>query len=76
MRTIASSDLKEQCLELLAEAGEDGIVIMHGNRPVARLVAIQLDRPGNMSKHIGALKGRVGIKGDIFSTGLKWDAES
>jgi len=30
----------------------------------------------NSSELIGVLKGKVKIKGDILSTGARWDAES
>lgn len=32
----------------------------------------KMERPNetNVAKHIGALKGKIQIKGDIFSTGL------
>ncbi|HEX8322764.1 MAG TPA: type II toxin-antitoxin system prevent-host-death family antitoxin [Tepidisphaeraceae bacterium] len=77
MKTIASTELKAESLALLEGAGPEGVVIVSNGKPVARLVAIaDDDKPKTGAFLIGALKGQVGIKGDIFSTGIKWDAES
>lgn len=43
----------------------------HG-RPVAKLIPMR----AKSAELIGALKDEITIKGDILSTGLKWDAES
>jgi prevent-host-death family protein len=72
MTTISASKFKERCLSLLDKVGPEGIVITKHGKPVAKLVPFETD----MSRFIGCLKGKVKIKGDIFSTGLKWDAES
>lgn len=70
--TIGASKFKEQCLAILETLDDEGIVITKHGRPVARLLPIRQDSAGL----IGALKGRVAIKGDILSTGIEWDAES
>lgn len=72
MKTIGAAKFKEQCLAILDDVDPDGIVITKRGKAVARLVPI-CDNDGDL---IGILKGKVGIKGDIYSTGLKWDAES
>jgi len=71
MRQIAAAKFKEQCLALLDEADPEGIVITKHGKPVARLVPFSADSAGL----IGSLAGKVHIKGDILSTGLRWDAE-
>jgi antitoxin (DNA-binding transcriptional repressor) of toxin-antitoxin stability system len=43
----------------------------HG-KPVARLIPIGSGR----ADLIGSMKGKVQVKGAVFSTGIKWDAES
>lgn len=72
MKEIAAAKFKEQCLSLLDEVDEDGIVITKRGKPVAKLIPIRAES----ASLIGSLKGRVTIKEEIFSTGIKWDAES
>ncbi len=71
MRHIAAAKFKETCLALLDEVDPEGIVITKRGKPVARLVPFTADS----SDLIGALAGRVEIKGDILSTGAQWDAQ-
>lgn len=71
MKTIAAAKFKEQCLALLDEVGSEGIVITKHGKPVAKLIPIGVE-----SVHlIGCLEGKLDIRGDILSTGVKWDAE-
>lgn len=72
MKEIAAAKFKEQCLSILDEVDEDGIVITKRGKPVAKLIAIRAES----ASLIGSLKGKVAIKGDILSTGIAWDAES
>ena len=72
METISASKFKEQCLSLLDSVKPEGILITKHGKPVARLVPANVD-PAAL---IGAWKGRLRIKGDILSTGLRWDAQS
>lgn len=72
MEQITASKFKEQCLSLLDRVGEDGIVITKRGKPVAKLIPIRTES----SALIGKLKGRLKVKGDVFSTGLKWHAQS
>lgn len=71
MRQIAAAKFKEQCLSLLDHVDPDGIVITKHGKPVAKLIPFAADSAGL----IGSLAGKVHIKGEIFSTGLHWDAE-
>ena len=66
------AQFKQQCLALVDHLDADGIVVTKRGKPVARVVPI------GPSSHelIGALKGKVTIHGDVFSTGEAWDAES
>ena len=47
------------------------VVTKHG-KPVARV----LPAGRECAELIGSMKEKIRIKGDILSTGLKWDAES
>ncbi|MBI2540408.1 MAG: type II toxin-antitoxin system Phd/YefM family antitoxin [Deltaproteobacteria bacterium] len=72
MKSVPAAQFKEQCLALLDRVGPDGIIITKHGKPVAKLVPIHTDSV----KLIGSLKGKIKIKGNILSTGVKWDAES
>jgi prevent-host-death family protein len=72
MKTVPAAQFKAQCLSLLDRVGPEGIVITKHGRPVAKLVPIATES----AALIGSLKGKLTIKGNILSTGVKWDAES
>ena len=69
-RTIAASKFKEQCLALLEQLPDEGIVITKHGRKLARLVPY-VESDGDL---IGCLEGKLEICGDILSTGERWDA--
>jgi prevent-host-death family protein len=72
MKRVAAAEFKAKCLSLLDRVGPEGIVITKHGRPVARLVPAGAEH----AELIGSLKGRIKIKGNILSTGLRWDAQS
>ena len=72
MKTVPAAQFKARCLSLLDRVGPDGIVITKHGKPVAKLIPIGVDS----AALIGSLKGKLTIKGNILSTGLKWDAQS
>jgi prevent-host-death family protein len=72
MKTVPAAEFKARCLSLLDRVGPEGIVITKHGKPVAKLIPIHTDT----AKIIGSFKGKIKIKGDILSTGLKWNAES
>jgi prevent-host-death family protein len=72
MKQIPAAKFKEQCLSLLDRVDEDGIVITKRGKPVAKLISIRSES----AELIGKLKGRVKVKGNVLSTGLKWNAQS
>jgi prevent-host-death family protein len=72
MKHIAAAKFKETCLSLLENVDPEGIVITKRGRPVAKLIPFASDS----SNLIGALAGKLRIKGDILSTGADWDAQS
>jgi prevent-host-death family protein len=71
MKRIAASKFKEQCLALLDRIDPEGLVITKHGKPVAKLVPMESDSTGL----IGALRGKLVIRGNIESTGVKWNAE-
>jgi prevent-host-death family protein len=70
-RRIGAAQFKEQCLQLLDELSQEGLVITKRGKPVARL--LPFERSG--APLIGALKGKIRVKGDITSTDVSWDAD-
>jgi len=72
MKTVPAAKFEEQCLALLDQVDPDGIVITKHGKPVAKLVPVETEN-GNL---IGSLKGKIKIKGNILTTGIKWNAES
>lgn len=72
MKLIAAAKFKEQCLALLDQVDEEGIVITKRGKPVAKLIPIHTES----ASLLGSLKGKIRIKGPILSTGVRWHAES
>ena len=72
MQVIKASEFKARCLALLDRLDADGLLITKRGKPVARVLPPQADCAGL----IGCLKGKLEVRGDLLSTGLKWDAES
>jgi prevent-host-death family protein len=72
MKTINAAKFKEQCLTILDEVDSDGLVITKHGKPVAKLIPIESEH----AHLIGSMKGKFKVKGNILSTGLKWNAES
>ena len=72
MRQVSASKFKEQCLALLEQVDPDGIVITKRGKPIAKLIPLGTDA----ASLIGSLRLKLTIKGDLLSTGLRWNAES
>jgi prevent-host-death family protein len=68
MKRIAAAKFKAQCLSILDHLDPEGLVITKHGKPVARL----LPAARASSVLIGSLQGRIRVKGDILSTGLRW----
>ncbi len=71
-KTLSASEFKAKCLRILEELGPEGITITKRGRPIAKLTRIN----SGIAKFFGCMKGKIKIKGDIFSTGIKWNAQS
>ena len=71
MRKVAAAKFKEQCLSMLDHLEPEGLVITKHGKPVARLLPIERES----ADLIGSLRSQVHVKGDVFSTGLKWEAD-
>ena len=71
MKSIPAAKFKAQCLSLLDRVDKEGIVITKRGKPVAKLIPLGADS----ASLIGSLKDKIEIKGDILSTGVRWNAE-
>lgn len=71
MKEISAEEFKEQCLALLDNLDAEGLLVTKRGTPVARVIPYR-EQDGD---HIGSLRGKMKIKGDIFTTGIRWDAE-
>jgi len=72
MKSLNASEFRKQCLSLLDKLPPEGIVVTRRGKAIARVMPMRK----NNAASIGSLAGMFEIKGDIFSTGEKWDAES
>ncbi len=72
MKTMGAAKFKEQCLALLDRLDTDGLVITKRGKPVARVVPYN----SQDADLIGSLRHKIEVKGDIFTTGIRWDADA
>ena len=71
-KTIGAAEFKAKCLSLLDTVGPEGIVITKHGKPVAKLIPAS----SSSARLMGALAGKLTIRGDILSTGASWAARS
>ncbi len=71
MKTIDAAVFKEQCLELLDNLDQEGLVVSRRGKPVARLIPFKHQH----AELIGSLRHKVKIRGDILSTGFDRDGD-
>lgn len=72
-KTISATEFKAKCLEILDHLDREGIVVSKRGKPIARVVPYGTSQTGEL---IGSMKGKIKIRGNILSTGIKWNAES
>ncbi len=72
MNSIGAAKFKEQCLALLDHLDADGLVITKHGKPVARVIPFE-QREADL---IGSLRHKIKVTGDIYSTGLRWEASA
>lgn len=72
MKTIGAAKFKEQCLALLDRLEPEGLIVTKHGKPVA--CVIPYDR--QCADLIGSLRSKIKIRGDILTTGLRWDADA
>ena len=72
MKKISVSKFKAECLSILDELDPEGLDITKHGKVVARVIPVE-QQPASL---IGSMKNLIKKKGNILSTGVKWDAES
>ncbi|MCE2520785.1 MAG: type II toxin-antitoxin system Phd/YefM family antitoxin [Alphaproteobacteria bacterium] len=72
MEVIGAAKFKEQCLALLDNLGDEGLIITKRGRPVARLLPLE----HHDAALIGSLRDKIVVRGDILATGADWDADA
>ena len=72
MKTIGATKFKEQCLALLDQLGPEGLIITKRGKPVARVIPYD----NQDAELIGSLRDKIVVKGDIFTTGVRWNADA
>jgi prevent-host-death family protein len=72
-KVITATEFKAKCLKILDDLESQGVVITKRGQPVAKVTPW---REVDNSRLIGSMKGKVTIKGELFSTGRKWRAQS
>ncbi len=72
MKTIGATQFKQQCLSLLDHLEPEGLIVTKRGKPVARVIPYS----DNDSDLIGSLSQKITIRGDILTTGIRWDANA
>ncbi|MGH9440268.1 MAG: type II toxin-antitoxin system Phd/YefM family antitoxin [Terriglobia bacterium] len=73
VKTMSATEFKAKCLKILDELGPEGVIVTKRGKPVAKVTPV---RQHTFDQLYGCMKGKVKIKGDIFSTGRKWNAQT
>ncbi len=71
--TISATEFKAKCLSILEELDPQGLIVTKRGRPLAKVIPVN---SVNNASLIGSMKGKIHIKGDLFTTGVSWHAES
>lgn len=72
MKKIGAAKFKAQCLELLDELDDDGLIVTKRGKPIARIVPYGR----GFADLIGSLRDEIAIHGDIESTVERRDTDA
>lgn len=72
-KILTATEFKAKCLKLLDHLDSHGLLVTKRGRPVARVIPVSEERS---SDFYGAMKEEITIKGNIFSTGIRWHGQS
>jgi antitoxin (DNA-binding transcriptional repressor) of toxin-antitoxin stability system len=71
-RVMTMTDFKAKCLRVVDDLGPAGIVLTKRGRPVARVIPAGATSNRDL---MGALKGKITVRGNLMSTGVRWHAQ-
>jgi prevent-host-death family protein len=72
-KTLTATEFKAKCLRILDQLEPRGVVITKRGQPIAKVTPI---RTSSFEKLYGCMKGQIKGTGDIFSSGIKWNAQA
>ena len=72
MKKIGATKFKEQCLALLDSLEPEGLIVTKRGKPVARVIPYD----NQDAELIGSLRDKIVVRGDIFTTGVRWNADA
>lgn len=72
IKSITATEFKAKCLRILERIGPEGLIITKHGKPLARLMPYSTAPTRDF---YGCMKESVEIYGDVFSTGVSWDAQ-
>jgi antitoxin (DNA-binding transcriptional repressor) of toxin-antitoxin stability system len=72
-QVMTMTEFKAKCLRVVDDLGPSGIVLTKRGRPVARVIP---EGARSSRDLIGALKGKITVRGNLMSTGVTWHAQS
>ena len=72
-KVVSATEFKAKCLKILDELTPEGVVVTKRGSPIAKVTPFPVV---NNARFIGCMKGKIVVKGNIFGTGRKWNAQS
>lgn len=76
VKELDAEVFKDQCLPLLDRLDADGLIITKNGKPVAKITPYETGCEIQGRDLIGSLRHKITIKGDLFSTGLRWESDA
>ena len=73
VKTLNITEFRAQCLQLLEQVPTEGILITKRGQPVAKIVPVRRS-PAELIGNVPSLA--TDPDDDLFSTGIRWNAES
>lgn len=71
--TVELNEFNAHTLEILEHLTIPGVILTKEGRPIAKITPLPAI---NNEPLIGSMKDEITIHGDLFSTGIHWDAQS